>query len=177
MRNDVWMFRPIITPSQTAVMFAEGSDKRIGATIGTTTTAISIKSRKNPSIKITAITIINFAQKPPGSEFRNSRTKSSPPNALNAAVSTAAPSNIIKTSEVVFAVSSITSFKVFSILKRRRELQIRDIIKIVAPIIPIKMPVKSLASSINRIFISKFESAKAIMRIEINKSIAGRYAV
>ena len=65
--------RPIITPSQTAVIFADGSAKSIGATIGTTTTAISIKSKKNPSMKITAITIINFAQNPPGKELRNSR--------------------------------------------------------------------------------------------------------
>ena len=71
---------------------------------------------KNPRIKITAITIINFAQNPPGSEFKNSRTRSSPPNALKAAVSTAAPKRIINTSEVVFAVSNITSFKVPSIL-------------------------------------------------------------
>jgi len=74
----------------------------MGATIGTTTTAISIKSRKNPKTKITAITIINFAQNPPGSEFKNSRTKSSPPNALKAAVRTAAPKRIINTREFAF---------------------------------------------------------------------------
>ena len=81
----------------------------MGATIGTTTTAISIKSKKKPSTKITAITITNFAQKPPGSEFRKSLTRSSPPKALNAAVNIAAPSRIINTSDVVFAVSIITS--------------------------------------------------------------------
>ena len=63
------MFNPIITPNHTAVILADGSAKRIGATIGTTTTAISIKSRKKPRIKITAITITNFVQKPPGREF------------------------------------------------------------------------------------------------------------
>ena len=64
------MFNPIITPNHTAVIFADGSAKRIGATIGTTTTAISIKSRKKPRTKITAITITNFVQKPPGREFK-----------------------------------------------------------------------------------------------------------
>ena len=54
------MFNPIITPSQTAVMFAAGSANKIGATMGTTTSAISIKSRKNPRINITAITITNL---------------------------------------------------------------------------------------------------------------------
>ncbi len=68
------MFSPIITPSQTAVMLAEGSASRIGATIGTTTTAISMKSRKKPSTKITAITVMNFDQKPPGMPSRNSLT-------------------------------------------------------------------------------------------------------
>ena len=171
------MLRPIITPSHTAVILADGSASNIGATIGTTTTAISMKSRKNPRIKITAITIINFAQNPPGSEFKNSRTKSSPPNALKAAVRTAAPKRIIKTREVVFAVSNITSFKVSSILYSLRELQTSDTINKEAPIIPTIIPVKSVASSISKIFISKFEREKAIIRIEINKIMAGKYAV
>ena len=55
MRKDVCILRPIITPSHTAVIFADGSANNIGATIGTTTTAISIKSRKNPRIKISTI--------------------------------------------------------------------------------------------------------------------------
>ena len=55
-----------MTPSQTAVMLADGSISRIGATIGTTTTAISMKSRKKPRRKITAMTMTNCAQKPPG---------------------------------------------------------------------------------------------------------------
>ena len=73
------MFSPIITPSQTAVMLADGSISRIGATMGTTTTAISMKSRKKPSTKITAMTMMNCIQNPPGSEVRNSLTSSSPP--------------------------------------------------------------------------------------------------
>ena len=108
-----------MTPSQTAVIFALGSASRIGATIGTTTTAISIKSRKNPRIKITAITTINCDQKPPGNPCRKSRTYSSPPNPRNAAVSIVAPSRMINTMEVVFAVSIITSFRVFPSLNVR----------------------------------------------------------
>ena len=119
------MFNPIITPNQTAVMFAPGSDSRIGATIGTTTTAISIKSKKNPRTNITAITITNFVQKPPGREFKKSFTSSSPPKALNADVKTAAPSRIIKTNEVVFAVSSITDRKTSSMRNSRAKLQPR----------------------------------------------------
>ena len=135
-----------MTPSHTAVILAEGSANRIGATMGTTTTAISIKSRKNPRRKITAMTIMNFAQNPPGSEFKNSRTNSSPPNALKAAVRTAAPKRIINTREVVFAVSSITSFKVPSILNSLRELQTSETINNIAPIMPTMIPIKSLPS-------------------------------
>ena len=86
------MLSPIMTPSQTAVMFAEGSANRIGATMGTTTTAISMKSRKKPSKKITAMTMMNLLQNPPGRPFKKSRTISSPPNARNAAVNIPAPS-------------------------------------------------------------------------------------
>ena len=55
-----------MTPSQIALIFAPGSANNIGAMIGTTTTAISIKSRKKPNKKITAITTINCVQNPPG---------------------------------------------------------------------------------------------------------------
>ena len=54
------MLTPIITPSQTAVTLAVGSASRIGAMIGTTTTAISMKSRKKPRMKITAMTTTNL---------------------------------------------------------------------------------------------------------------------
>ena len=60
------MLSPTITPNHTAVMFAPGSTSRIGATMGMTTTAISMKSRKNPSRKITAMTTMNCVQNPPG---------------------------------------------------------------------------------------------------------------
>ncbi len=110
------MLTPIMTPSQTAVMLAEGSSSRIGATMGTTTTAISMKSRKKPRMKITAITTMNWVQKPPGSPPRKSRTSSSPPKARKAAVSIAAPSRMMKTIEVVLAVSIITPRRVSSIL-------------------------------------------------------------
>ncbi len=112
-----------MTPSQTAVMFAEGSAKRMGATKGTTTTAISMKSRKNPNIKMTAITTINFAQNPPGILDRNSFTSSSPPNPLKADVSMVAPRSIINTIEVVFEVSSMTLLRASSIRKVLHALQ------------------------------------------------------
>ena len=114
---------PIITPNQTAVILADGSARRIGAMIGTTTTAISMKSRKNPSRKITAMTTMNCVQNPPGSEPRKSRTNSSPPNARNAEVNMAAPIKMINTIEVVFAVSTMTPCMVFSILNARQPLQ------------------------------------------------------
>ena len=137
------MFKPIITPNHTAVIFADGSASKIGATIGTTTTAISIKSRKKPNIKITNITIINFDQKPPGKEFKYSFTSSSPPNALKAAVSIAAPKRIIKTKEVVLAVSIITPCMVLLNLNNLQLLQIRAIKSKVEPITPINIPILS----------------------------------
>ena len=112
-----------MTPSQTAVMFAEGSAKRMGATKGTTTTAISMKSRKNPNRKMTAITTINLPQNPPGILDKNSFTSSSPPNPLKADVSIAAPRSIINTIEVVFDVSSMTSLNMSSIRKVLQALQ------------------------------------------------------
>ena len=117
------MFRPTITPNHTAVMFALGSASRMGATMGMTTTAISMKSRKNPSRKITAMTTMNCVQNPPGRLLRYSRTKSSPPKARNAEVSMAAPMRMMKTIEVVFAVSTITPFSVSSMANARHRLQ------------------------------------------------------
>ena len=124
-------------------MFADGSANSMGATIGTTTTAISIKSRKNPRTNITAITIPNFAQNPPGNELRKFRTSSSPPKALNAAVNIAAPSKMIKTSEVVLAVSSITLCKILSNFKTRIPLQINEKRSINVAASPSHMPVGS----------------------------------
>ena len=123
------MFRPIITPSHTAVTLADGSDSRIGATIGTTTTAISMKSRKKPRTKITAMTMMNCVQNPPGKPVRKSRTNSSPPNARKAAVNIAAPSRMMNTNEVVLAVSIITPCMVWSIFKVRYPLHPRAITK------------------------------------------------
>ena len=110
------MFSPTITPNHTAVMFAPGSASRIGATMGMTTTAISMKSRKNPSRKITAMTTMNCVQNPPGMLVSCSRTRSSPPKARNAEVSMAAPIRMMKTIEVVFAVSTITPLRVSSMV-------------------------------------------------------------
>ena len=73
------------------------------------------------------MTIINLDQKPPGNVFKKSLTKSSPPNALKAAVSIAAPSKIINTKDVVFAVSNITPFKVFLTSNNLQPLQIKEI--------------------------------------------------
>ena len=119
MRKEVCIFTAIITPNQTAVTFAEVSAKSIGATIGTTTIAISMKSKKNPKTNITAMTTINCDQNPPGNPVKKFLTISSPPKPLNAAVSIAAPIKIIKTIDVVRLVSSITFFKTLSILKVR----------------------------------------------------------
>ena len=56
--------------------------------MGTTTTAISMKSRKKAQNEDHCHDYCETASKnPPGSEFRNSRTSSSPPKARNAAVS------------------------------------------------------------------------------------------
>ena len=104
-----------MTPNQTAVTFALGSASRIGATMGTTTTAISRKSRKKPRRNITTMTTMNWVQKPPGSAVRCSLTSSSPPNPRNAVVSIAAPSRMMKTIDVVLAVSIITPRRVSSI--------------------------------------------------------------
>ncbi len=84
--------------------------------IGTTTTAISMKSRKKPSTKITAMTTTNLVMNPPGRLVKKSLTRISPPKARNAAVSIAAPSRMIKTSDVVLAVSIISPRSVSSIL-------------------------------------------------------------
>ena len=105
-------------------MLALGSASNIGATIGTTTTAISIKSKKKPKIKMTNITTKNCTQKPPGKLVSICLTSSSPPKARNAEVSIAAPISIINTIEVVLAVSPITSCKVVPVLKTRQPLQV-----------------------------------------------------
>ena len=155
-------------------MLAAGSASKIGATIGTTTTAISIKSRKKPKTNITAITIINFAQKPPGMELRKSRTKSSPPKARNAAVRTAAPRRIIKTKEVVFAVSSITSCIVLFSFRTRIPLQINESTSISDPKRPIHIPVLSPPVAIIAfIFILKFDKQYAIMMRDPIARMAG----
>ena len=117
------MLRPTMTPNQTAVTLALGSASRIGATIGTTTTAISRKSRKKPRKKITAMTTMNWVQKPPGRAVKCSLTSSSPPKPRNAEVSIAAPSRMMNTIDVVLAVSSMTPCSVLSILNARHAAQ------------------------------------------------------
>ena len=122
--------------------------------MGTTTTAISMKSRKKPRMKITSMTMANWVQKPPGSETRNSRTSSSPPKARNAAVSIAAPSRMMNTSEVVLAVSSITPWSVCSIRSTRIPDQISDTSSSTVPITPRVIPMRSAGVSIALMFIS-----------------------
>ena len=141
-----------MTPSHTAVTLAEGSARRIGATIGTTTTAISIKSRKKPSRKITAMTTTNWVQKPPGSPDRKCFTTSSPPKPRKAAVSMAAPSRMMKTSEVVLAVSCITPMSVSSTLYVRHRLQITDTTNTATAMIAMTMPTRLLTASTLRMF-------------------------
>ncbi len=102
------MLTPTMTPSHTAVMLADGSASRMGAMIGTTTTAISMKSRKKPRMKITAMTTMNWPQNPPGNPVRKFFTSSSPPKPRKAAVSMAAPSRMMNTIDVVLAVSRHT---------------------------------------------------------------------
>ena len=105
-----------MTPSHTAVMLADVSDSRIGATMGTTTTAISMKSRKKPSRKMTSMTTRNWVQNPPGRPVRKCRTSSSPPKARKADVSMAAPIRMMNTMDVVLAVSTMTLTRVLLIL-------------------------------------------------------------
>ena len=169
------MFKPIITPNHTAVMFAEGSANKMGATIGTTTTAISMKSRKKPRIKITNITMANCAQKPPGKLLRNSFTISSPPKARNAEVSIAAPSKMINTKAVVFDVSNITSFKISSTFSTRKKLQPIPTSKPAVPNNPIYIPKKSSAVEAALMFMSKLDIATPRIISDATTIIAGVY--
>ena len=58
--------------------------------------------------------------------MRKCFTSSSPPNARKAEVSMAAPSRMMKTSDVVFAVSIITPRSVSSMRNTRHPLQMRE---------------------------------------------------
>ena len=132
-------------------MFAPGSASSIGATMGTTTTAISMKSRKNPSRKITAMTTMNCAQNPPGRLVRYSRTSSSPPKARNAEVSMAAPIRMMKTIDVVFAVSIITPLRVSSMAWARHRLQTMATSR---PTVPTRASAIPLSSSALEMFLT-----------------------
>ena len=164
---------PIITPSHTAVTLADGSDNRIGETIGTTTTAISMKSRKKPKRKITTITTINCAQKPPGRPVKNSLTISSPPKPRNAAVNMAAPNRMINTIEFVLALSSITPFNVSSILNVRQPDQTTDATKAITATKAKAIPSISMPVSILRTLSEKILVRTPIATIETTARIAG----
>ena len=125
------------------MILALGSASNIGATIGTTTTAISIKSKKNPRTKMTTMTTKNCTQKPPGRLVSMCFTSSSPPKARNAEVSMAAPMRIINTIEVVLAVSPITSCKVVPVLNTRQPLQVKATSNAAEEINPSTIPKRS----------------------------------
>jgi hypothetical protein len=119
------------------------------------------------------MTMTNWVQKPPGSELRKSRTRSSPPKARKAEVSIAAPSRMMKTSDVVFAVSSITPCSVFSIRMTRTPLQINAMTSMTAPTAPSPIPKLSAAVSTAFTFISKLPSAKPMTASAASARSAG----
>ena len=167
------MLRPIITPSHTAVTLAPGSARRMGAMIGTTTTAISMKSRKKPSRKITAITTTNWAQKPPGSPVRKCRTSSSPPKARNAEVSIAAPIRMMNTIEVVFAVSIITPRRVSSMRQARQALHATPTSSPATATPASAMPSASRSSRMFLMLRSKTDSTAMMPAVDSAARIAG----
>ena len=128
---------------------------------------------KKPKTKITIITIMNWLQKPPGIPTRKSLTTSSPPKPLKAAVNIVAPSSIIKTNDVVLAVSSITPLRVSSIFKTLHALQK---IAINNPKVPIKAkitPTTSELDCIDLIFTVYIDVTIPIKIIEAIASIDG----
>ena len=123
---------------------------------------------------VMAITITNLAQNPPGIELRKLRTNSSPPKARNAAVNTAAPNRMINTSEVVLAVSSITSCIVLFKFSTLTPLQINESISKIEPKSPIQIPVLLAPVAITAFtFISKFDKQYDIINKDIIASMAG----
>ena len=83
----------------------------IGATIGTTTKVISIKSKKKPSKNIDIITISIALKVPPGRLVRKCSIVSSPPKPLKTRLKNVAPINIIKTIEVILVDDLAASIK------------------------------------------------------------------
>ena len=80
----------------------------MGATIGTTTKVISIKSRINPSRKITIMTNNMAVNAPPGKSVKKSCSSSSPPNPRKTSEKIDAPISIKNTIDVTFVVSRTT---------------------------------------------------------------------
>ena len=91
-----------------------------GATIGTTTKVISIKSRIKPSKKITSITSSVAATIPPGRLLKNCSTTSSPPNPRNTREKIAAPIRIRNTIDVTSVVLWATSLSLARLSCPRR---------------------------------------------------------
>ena len=153
-----------------ALTLAPVSANNIGAIIGTTTTAISIKSKKNPKRNITVITTTNWIQNPPGKSCKKSLTNSSPPKALKPDVSIAAPSRIIKTIEVVVQVSITTSFKTLPTLKVLQKLQTMPTKNMIVKKPVTKIAVKSLVSIALIFKLKFFDNIKIGIRAVILKS-------
>ena len=86
-----------------------------GATIGTTTKVISIKSRIKPNKNITNITISVAPITPPGMSSNKLNTSSSPPKPLKTNENKLAPIRIINTIDVILVVLCITAVKFFRV--------------------------------------------------------------
>ncbi len=80
-----------------------------GATIGTTTKIISIKSRIKPSTNITNITSSTAVKTPPGNWLKKPCTNSSPPKPRNTNENNDAPMRIIKIIALILMVDCDTS--------------------------------------------------------------------
>ena len=96
----------IMIPSHTG---SSPMASRMGATMGTTTKVISMKSRMKPSRNINSITRIMAVTTPPGMSPRKSRTRSSPPKPRKTSENSAAPMKITNTMAVTRVVDSATS--------------------------------------------------------------------
>ncbi len=85
---------------------------RMGATMGTTTKVISIKSRMKPSRNISSMTMNMAPTTPPGRLVSSSRTTSSPPKPRNTSEKIDAPIRIMNTMQVTRRVLCITACRI-----------------------------------------------------------------
>ncbi len=120
------------------------------------------------------MTMMNWVQKPPGRDSRKPLTSSSPPKDRNAAVSMAAPSRMMNTSEVVLAVSIITPCSVLSIFITRRPDQSSEISR---PTVHSSATVSAVLSAevvIDLMFTGWIDSVVASPASETRNSTAGQ---